>query len=82
MNKNELKNKLLDIINDISFNEISALSDELNLDEHGFDSLLIVQLIIEIESALKIEFYEEDMDLELLNNVGSLLRTIERKINK
>ena len=78
MNKNELKNKLLEIINDISFNEISDLSDELNLDEHGFDSLLIVQLIIEIESALKIEF---DMDLELLNNVGSLLNTIERKIN-
>lgn len=81
MNKNELKNKLLEIINDISFNEISDLSDELNLDEHGFDSLLIVQLIIEIESALKIEFDEEDMDLELLNNVGSLLNTIERKIN-
>ena len=81
MTKNELKNKLLEIINDISFNEISDLSDELNLDEHGFDSLLIVQLIIEIESALKIEFDEEDMDLELLNNVGSLLNTIERKIN-
>lgn len=44
--------------------------------DFGLDSLLMVELVVEIESAFDIEFGLEDLDIEVLKKYNELLKYI------
>lgn len=45
----------------------------------GFDSLLMVELIVEIEEAFGFEFEVDSMDMKKMLNFGHLLSLVENK---
>ena len=44
--------------------------------DFGLDSLLMVELVVDIESAFDIEFGLEDLDIEVLKKYNELLKYI------
>ena len=50
-------------------------------EELGFDSLLMVELIIEIEEQLGFEFEAEEMDMKRLQSYQNLLELVKRHEN-
>lgn len=50
-------------------------------EELGFDSLLMVELIIEIEEQLGFEFEAEEMDMKRLRSYQNLLELVKRHEN-
>ena len=57
-------------------------SRDCNLKEElGFDSLLMVELIIEIEEQLGFEFEAEEMDMKRLQSYQNLLELVKRHEN-
>jgi len=58
-------------------NIIVVLTDDL-----GYDSIQIIELIVELESEFKIEIDDDDLEIENLIIYGKLHKMIERKIRK
>jgi acyl carrier protein len=57
-----------------------AITHETNLIDHlGFDSVKLVQMIMELEDAFGIIFEDEDMDVDVLTNYGALQALIIQK---
>lgn len=82
MLKNE--NKLKDIIIKVSRNQIAEndIYDNTNLiNEFGFNSVQVIEMIVEIEINFNIELDDEDMNVEILTNYSRLKDLIIRKIN-
>lgn len=85
-NKNELKK----IIKSICRLEVEGdFIDKILKDEHcnlveklGFDSLLIVQLIVEIEELFNIEFDMDSLDVDKFKYIDKLVQEIDNKIGK
>lgn len=82
----EIKVKLREIILEIARMEIVEDSEKLfanpNCDlmsDFGLDSLLMVQLIVEIERVFDIEFSLEDLDINILRKYFELEKYIEQK---
>ena len=46
----------------------------------GFDSILMVQLVVELESAFEIEFDLENLDIDILRYYSKLKNIINEKI--
>lgn len=62
--------------------EISGIEfrDELNLIEDlMFDSISLLELIVEIEDEFGIEFDEEDIDIDIFSNYGNLRKLLLEK---
>lgn len=87
-NKNkkvELKKKIYELIFRIAMNsglEVGTLSDETNISSDlGFDSVALIELIVEIENEFDIEIDENDIDVNNLVVIGKLISMIEERIN-
>lgn len=79
-----LNENIKDILINISGREIKTceINDNTNIiSDLGFDSVKIIQLIVEIENKFNIEIEDEDMDINNLNNCKSLRELIAKKIS-
>lgn len=65
----------IDIIGDIELSE-----DILLIDDLGFDSLQLINLIVGIEDAFQIKFADADMLFDRFNRIGDLYSLIEELI--
>lgn len=75
-------NIIYDLIKDCSsiIYENEEITDNTSLVEDlGFDSVTIMQLVIEIEEKFNIRF-DEDTDFKNLNYVNELIEIVKRKI--
>ena len=77
----ELKNLIGEILSDEDISE--KINDQTDLiNELEFDSIMIIQLIADIEDKFKIVIGDDDMDIDLLGKFNSLVNTIEKYLNK
>lgn len=76
--------KLKEIILNIVAQEVDviAINDETILTtDLGFNSIYIIELIVELESQFEIEIEDDDLDVEILTMYKELYKMIERKVN-
>lgn len=77
------KEVLYSIIKKQLESEDVILDEDLLLIENlGFDSVQLISLIVDIESAFKIEFNESSLLFEKLNRIGDLLNLIDEMCEK
>ena len=57
--------------------DITVYSNLIN--DFNYDSMLIVQLIVDIESELGIEFDDDDINIEIFTSYGALRDCIQKK---
>ncbi len=83
--KEELEEKVYELILQIAINsglEVGTLSDETNISSDlGFDSVALIELIVEIENEFDVEMDEDDMDVNNLVVVGNLISMINERIS-
>ena len=66
----------LKVIADVSGVDVSTLTPETELVSHlGIDSPRALQMLVQLEDELDVEISDEDV--ENLNTVGDILRTVE-----
>lgn len=72
----EIRNIFYEILNqnDVEWNESY---NSLTFTEAGIDSMLFIQLIIEIEDTFGFEFEDEDLDLSLYSTMNDLINKTE-----
>ena len=82
-----MKEKILDKIKGIMLEMLDpeivgkiGFDSDLSVDA-GVDSIMLVQLVAEIEDTFNIMFNDEDMDVEKLNDVLSLVECVEKYLN-
>ena len=76
---NELKETLLRLTVTINApTEINIETDLIN--DLQFDSVLIVQMVVEIEDHFDIIFDDEDMDIDIITSFKCLCELIEEKV--
>lgn len=68
--KENFKNDIIDI------NEDSSLTSDF-----GFDSVQIIEMIVDLEAEFNTTIDDEDIDLEVLTKYGTLKELILKKIN-
>lgn len=83
---NETERRLRGIILETARMDLTEEAENLFSDpecdlmaDFGLDSLLMVELVVEIESAFDIEFDLEDLDIEVLKKYNELLNYIKDK---
>jgi acyl carrier protein len=54
------------------------LDNNVNLMEHGLDSLKTVQLIVTLEEEMDLEFDDENMLLENFETIEKIVKTVEK----
>lgn len=75
--------KLKELIVNIAMQDVDAISinEETNLiNDLGYDSVQIIELIVQLEMEFDIEMEDDDLDIENLIVYSRLYKTIERKI--
>lgn len=85
MKRNEVFNKLLEILCDSRFLLDEDIVDTINedtsfLNDLVFDSIQILELLVSVEEEFNITCETEDLNVELFNTVGSLVDFIEGKL--
>ena len=76
------KNQLIDLIGKYSKVEVNNefLSDNLSLDNDlGIDSIMLLQLIVDIEDEFSISISDDELDTEIIGTFGGLLDLINKK---
>lgn len=84
MNVKEIKNKLLEIIKEctsIVYEDVDLSTVTDIIKDLGFDSITLMELIIEIESKFSIEF-DDDLQYEEISNIDKLESYILKKIKE
>jgi acyl carrier protein len=79
----DIKEKLIRIIEEISNKEVDTLvfrEDTTLTRDLGFDSINIIQLIVEVEAQFNIEIEDDDLGVENISNFGKLCSIIEKKL--
>lgn len=66
----------------IGVEDIALEEDMLLIENLGFDSVQLITLIIDIETAFHIEFKESDLLFEKFDRIGDLLKLIDRLCEK
>lgn len=64
-----------EVLSNIDINKETNLINDL-----GFESIMIMELIIKIEETFLFEFSDEEMEIEKIIIVGNLVETIEDKL--
>lgn len=74
-----MKEKILDIVNEVLENEEEIIIDDnMDLSELGMTSINMISIVIQIEEKLGIEFNDEDLILDNLNTVQKLIENVEK----
>ena len=73
----------INYVKDVSLDSIDL--DASLVEVYGFNSVLLIELIVALESEFDFEFTNAELNLENYKNVNSIIRTIlghlERQIN-
>jgi len=72
--KNIVSNVATQDVDIDAINEKTILTNDL-----GYDSVQIIELIVELENEFEIEIEDEDLEIERLTVYSNLLEMIERK---
>lgn len=78
-----IERKLKALIVDITTKKVDNNLIDKNTDlinDLGFDSIEIIELIVEIENEFKIEIADDDINMNILTTYSELLSMIERKL--
>ena len=60
---------------------VEKINDDANLlTDYGFDSIMLVELVSEIEDSFDIMFSDEDMDIEKLYSFSGLIDCIIKNL--
>lgn len=60
---------------------VEKINDDTNLlTDYGFDSIMLVELVSEIEDSFDIMFSDEDMDIEKLYSFNGLIDCIIKNL--
>lgn len=78
MERNEIERKVMDVLRDILKKEDIPLDMPLLGKPGIMDSVTVVQLIRQIEKDFEIRFEDDDLDLDSLANVGTVVDLIMR----
>lgn len=77
-----IRKKLINVLNKIGNMELNleeASSEVSLIEDCGFDSIKIVEMIATIESEFDICFDDEDLEIENLDSINKLIDIIENK---
>lgn len=78
-----MEKKLKQVIALVSNGKIEADDIGTNTiltDDFGFDSIQIIQMIVELENAFGIEFDDDELDIDNLTVYNNLKEIIEKKM--
>lgn len=78
MKKNEIKDKIKQIIHSVIEVEIT---DDDDLFEQGLNSINIIEIIVKIEDEFDIEFDEENLSFEYLKSLSSICKYVNSKLD-
>ena len=78
--ENRLRKLIVSNGEDININDINESTDLVR--DFNYDSLNIIQLIVDIENMFSIEINDEDLLLERLSHYKNLLEILEIKLDK
>ncbi len=71
--------KIKFIIENLNPNEGGRVEDHMDLiDDLGFDSINMLQLIIELEEQFDISISDDDLDIDNFKNIKSITALIEK----
>lgn len=61
--------------------DVERLDEKINLiDDYGFDSVNLVQLVVSIEDEFGIEFEDDDLEMDKISKYTELIKIIEKKL--
>lgn len=76
--QSEVKEKIVEIVNELMKNvniELSQLDDDLV--EFGLDSIIFVQLIVEIEEVFQVDVPDKALYISELNTINKITKLVE-----
>ena len=78
-----VQQRLYNLVLKLSENDNAVITEKTNLiDDLSFDSVLMVSMIVEIESEFGITLDDDDLELDILSNVGQLIKLINKKVSE
>lgn len=82
MEKSEIKDKLLEIIEEELPNvEADKLDTSASLaDDYGVDSVSLIKMIVDAETAFNVKFDDRELALNKYDNFDDVIDTIEKKL--
>ncbi|MBQ9984044.1 MAG: acyl carrier protein [Lachnospiraceae bacterium] len=82
MDKNQIKDKLLEIIEEeLPDVEASAVDTTASLaDDYGVDSVSLIKMIVDAEAAFDVKFDDRELALNKYENFDDVIDTIEKKL--
>lgn len=70
--------EIIEIIQDISGMEKEELTNDVVINESDITSITLLEIIATVESTLKLELLQEDMDITKYDTLGELFEAFER----
>ena len=82
MEKNEIKDKLLEIIGEeLPDVEVDKVDTSASLaDDYGVDSVSLIKMIVDAEAAFDVKFDDREFALNKYENFDDVIDTIEKKL--
>lgn len=80
---NSVRIDLIDILQRLTpviFEDVDVVDQTDILEDLGFDSINIMQLVVEVEEHFGIEF-DDTLEYDEIANVGKLIKYVEKKLN-
>ena len=81
MEKNEIKDKLLDIIEEeVPEVDKNALDTSASLSDDGLDSVSLIKVIVDAEKEFDVVFDDRELALNKYDNLNDVVELIEEKL--
>ncbi len=81
MEKNEIKDKLLDIIEEeVPEVDKNALDTSASLSDDGLDSVSLIKVIVDAEKEFDVVFDDRELALNKYENLNDVVELIEEKL--
>ncbi len=81
MEKNEIKDKLLDIIEEeVPEVDKNAIDTSASLSDDGLDSVSLIKVIVDAEKEFDVVFDDRELALNKYDNLNDVVELIEEKL--
>lgn len=81
MEKNEIKDKLLDIIEEeVPEVDKNAIDTSASLSDDGLDSVSLIKVIVDAEKEFDVVFDDRELALNKYENLNDVVELIEEKL--
>ena len=79
INKSEIKNDLLELLENVFNIEVNNIDENQNLFEFiEMDSLSLIEMLVCIENKFDIELYDEELDFNSFSTLNQIIEVIIR----